>query len=133
MCCCRRSLVVCDPRTCTRRYEPCTDTDDELAIVARLRSLPIEATDQAGTTQSRRKRLHKISLSLYQSAGGHVWNKSETRKQPITAASATLTSGWVDIVADAGHLDEVALNIIHSAPYPFILRAAVPKWAMQES
>ena len=111
----------------------CSDTDDELAIVARLRSLPIEATDQGGTTQSRRKRLHKISLSLYQSAGGHVWNKSETRKQPITAASATLTSGWVDIVADAGHLDEVALNIIHSAPYPFILRAAVPKWAMQES
>jgi hypothetical protein len=107
-----------------------TDTVDDLPITAELVTLPIDMASQDGTTQARRKRLNKVSLSLFHSAGGHVWNASQTAKQPISGS--TITTGWVDVVPDSGNLDEVALRIYHADAQPFILRCATMRFQLHE-
>lgn len=108
-----------------------TDTDEELPITAELASLPVDMSAQDGTTLARRKRLHKASLSLYHAAGGHVWNASEAAKQPI-GDGTTITTGWVDVVPDSGHLDEVQFRLHHAAAQPFILRCATLRFVLHE-
>jgi len=106
------------------------DTVDDLPITAELVTLPIDMASQDGTTQARRKRLNKVSLSLFHSAGGHLWNADQTKKQPITGS--TITTGWVDVVPDSGNLDEVALRIHHAGAQPFILRCATMRFQLHE-
>ena len=108
-----------------------TDTDAELPITAELASLPVDMSAQDGTTLARRKRLHKASLSLYHAAGGHVWNANEAAKQPI-GDGTTITTGWVDVVPDSGHLDEVQFRLHHAAAQPFILRCATLRFQLHE-
>jgi hypothetical protein len=104
-------------------------------ILSRLVSLPIDTTADAGTTQARRKRTHKLLLSLYQSAGGHLFNVSETRKQPVfnSSPAATLRTGWEETIPDAGALDDLQLRLVHADPFPFCLRAAVMRWHLHEA
>jgi hypothetical protein len=99
-------------------------------VESRLIGLPIDLSSQDGTTLSRRKRIVRFALSLYASAGGYVWNLSETRKQPIPAND--ITTGWLDIIPDAGHQDEIRLAITHSDHRPFCLRAAAIRWFLTE-
>lgn len=103
-------------------------------VVARLTSLPVDTTAQDGTTQARRKRTHKLLLSLYKSRGGYVWNTQEARKQAIanTQTAAILRTGWEETIPDAGHLDDLQLHILHDDPFPFCLRSAVMRWALHE-
>lgn len=103
-------------------------------IESRLSSLPIDTAAQDGTTQARCKRQHKLITSLYRSRGGHVFNTSEARKQPIYNASPDdlLRTGWQETITDAGHLDDLQLHLVHDDPWPFILRAAVMRWALHE-
>ena len=108
-----------------------TDTDEELAITAELASLPIDMSAQDGTTLARRKRLHKISLSLYHAAGGHVWNANQTARQPI-GDGTSITTGWVDVVPDSGNLDEVQLRVFHNEAQPFIMRCATLRFQLHE-
>lgn len=103
-------------------------------IVAQYQSLPIDAGAEDGSTLSRRKRIHKASLSLYQSRGGSTWNKASGNKQaiPNTQASEVLRTGWEDVILDPGHLDDVQLRIYHADPFPFTVRAAALRWRVTE-
>lgn len=105
-----------------------------LPIAAEYASLPIDVTAQDGTTQARRKRPHKLCLSLYKARGGQVWNLSQNAAQdiPNTQPTAVLRDGWEDVIPDAGHLDNMQLKILHSDPFPFTVRAAVIKWQLHE-
>jgi hypothetical protein len=102
-------------------------------IPSALDSLPVDMQGQDGTTQARRKRLRKVLLSLYQSRGGQVWNRSGSNKQTIPAISTDiLRTGWAETVPDAGALDDVQLRIFHDEPFPFCLRCAVLRWEVHE-
>jgi hypothetical protein len=102
-------------------------------IPSALDSLPVDLQGQDGTTQARRKRLRKVLLSLYQSRGGQVWNRTGSNKQTIPAISTDiLRSGWAETVPDAGALDDVQLRIFHDEPFPFCLRCAVLRWEVHE-
>ena len=107
----------------------CRDGEEAVAITATLRTLPIEFHQEG--THARRKRLDKISLSLYQSGGGTVYNTAQGRAQDIPSPLSQYT-GWVDVVPDPGHADEIRLNIIHADAKPFILRAAAMRWQQHE-
>lgn len=107
------------------------DTSSNLTITAELASLPIDMTAQDGTTLARRKRLHKASVSLYHSAGGNVWNRSISAKQPI-GDGTTLVTGWIDVVVDAGAQDDVQFRLIHTEAKPFILRGATLRFVLHE-
>jgi hypothetical protein len=103
-------------------------------IESALNSLPVDMSGQEGTTQARRKRLRKVLLSLYQSRGGQVWNRSGTNKQTIPAISSeVLRTGWAETVPDSGALDDLQLRIFHDEPFPFCLRSAVLRWEVHES
>ena len=106
-----------------------------LPIVSRLESLPLDTSAQDGTSQGRRKRSHKLVLSLYRSRGGQVWNREIERRQPIpnTAPAELLRSCWEDVIPDAGALDDLQLRIYHDEPFPFCLRAAVLRWKLHEA
>lgn len=106
-----------------------------LPILSRLIGLPVDTATQDGTTQARKKRCHKIILSLYQSSGGYLHNVAETRKQPIpnTRPDTILRTGWEETIPDSGSLDDLQLRLTHSDPFPFCLRAAVIRWALQEA
>jgi hypothetical protein len=106
-----------------------------LPVVSRLVGLPIDTQAQDGTTLARRKRTHKLLLSLYQSAGGYLFNVSESRKQAIVNTQPTLTlrTGWEETIPDAGALDDLQLRLYHADPYPFCLRAAVMRWHLHEA
>lgn len=108
----------------------CQDPDDT-PITSILQSLPIDSGAQDGTTQGRRKRPHKFVLSLYNSGGGKVWNRNQAAAQTI-AGTDPLTSAWIDVIPDAGHLDDCQLNILHEEAVPFILRSACIRWMLHE-
>lgn len=103
-------------------------------IVSRMSSLPIDTVAKDGTTQARRKRTHKLLLSLHRSRGGAVWNTQESRRQAIvnTQPAEILRTGWEEIIPDAGHLDDLQLHLSHSEPWPFCLRCAVMRWQLHE-
>lgn len=103
-------------------------------IVANYVSLPLDFSGRDGSTQSRRKRPHKISLSLYKARGGKVWNRNKNAAQeiPNTQPTAVLRDGWEDVIPDAGHLDDMQLRIIHDDPFPFSLRAVLIRWQLHE-
>ena len=109
-----------------------TDGEAESPIVSELVSLPIDMQADTGTTQARMKRQHKLCLDLYQSRGGHLWNRDISRKQPIAGAQAALTTGWTESIPDAGSQDDAQLKIYHADPYPFTLRSAVIRWNLNE-
>lgn len=104
-------------------------------VAAALIGLPIDTQSQTGTTQARRKRQHKIVLSLIHSRGGEVWNREATRKQRIPNTqphAGSLRSGWEDTIPDPGHRDDCQLRLTHADPFPFCLRAAVIRWQLPE-
>jgi hypothetical protein len=103
-------------------------------IVAQYQSLPLDTQAEDGSTLSRKKRIHKVSLSLYQARGGTTWNKTSTDKQtiPNTDTSVVLRTQWEDTVVDPGHLDDAQLRIYHADPFPFTVRAAAIRWNLQE-
>jgi len=105
-----------------------------LPIAASYVSLPIDMTAQDGSTQARRKRPHKLALSLYKARGGQVWNLSQNAAQdiPNTQPTAVLRDGWEDVIPDAGHLDNMQIKILHDDPFPFTVRAALIKWQLNE-
>lgn len=96
-----------------------------LPILSTYRSLPIDLPSGDGATHSGRKRINKVSLSLYRSRGGTASCKNSPRTIPITANDGILFNGWADTVTDAGHYDDAQLTIQHSEPYPFTVRAAL--------
>ncbi len=107
------------------------DTSSNLPITGELWSLPIDLSANDGTTQARRKRIHKFSLSLYRSAGGFAWNRNPAMAQRI-GDGTTIATGWVDVVPDAGHEDDVQFHLIHNDAAPFILRAATVRLKVTE-
>jgi len=102
-----------------------------LPIDSRLIGLPIDVSAQDGTTQARLKRPAKITLSLYNSQGGQLWNLAESRAQSIRYPACTgtaLFTGWADVIPDAGHGDDLQLKITHTGHTPFCLRSATILW-----
>ena len=94
-------------------------------IHSTYKSLPIDIPAGDGATHSGRKRINKVSLSLYRSRGGSVSANSSARPIPFTANDGILFNGWADTVVDLGHYDDAQLTITHSDPYPFTVRAAL--------
>lgn len=95
-----------------------------LPIPSAMISLPIDFSGDS--TMAKTKRLHRVSLSLYQSRGGTISNLADTSAQtiPNTQPALTLRSGWEDCIPDPGHRQEIQLRLQHSDPFPFTLRAA---------
>ena len=104
-------------------------------IVSRLTGLPIDTQVQDGTTQARRKRQHKLILSIFRSRGGYVWNTLESSRQPVanTQPNEVLRTGWEETIPDAGHLDDLQLHVYHGEIFPFCLRCAVMRWKLHEA
>jgi hypothetical protein len=94
-------------------------------IHSTYKSLPIDIPAGDGATHSGRKRINKVSLSLYRSRGGSVSANNSARPIPFTANDGILFNGWADTVVDLGHYDDAQLTITHSDPYPFTVRAAL--------
>ena len=94
-------------------------------ILSTYKSLPIDMPAQDGATHSGRKRINKVSLSLYRSRGGTLSVNTVQRAIPITANDGILFNGWADTVVDLGHYDDAQLTIAHKEPYPFTVRAAL--------
>lgn len=127
--------TVTDEATYSGPLQPADVWQVGLPILSRLIGLPVDTATQDGTTQARKKRCHKIILSLYQSRGGYLHNVAETRKQPIpnTRPETLLRTGWEETIPDSGSLDDLQLRLTHAEPFPFCLRAAVIRWALQEA
>lgn len=104
-----------------------------LPVVSRLSTLPIDLVGDSGTSQARIKRLHRVILSLFQSRGGKVWNRSESAAQVIPYPETdSAHTGWVEVVPDAGHQADLHLRVLHDDPYPFTVRNAVLRFELQE-
>jgi len=101
-------------------------------ISSRFVSLPIDLQAQDGTTQARDKRVSSLRLSLYQSRGGSIWNRTEADAQPIKGAQDSLTTGWTETVPDPGHVTDLAFRLTHTSPFPFTLRSAVLRFQVHE-
>lgn len=103
-------------------------------IVGTYKSLPIDITAQDGSTSGRKKRIHKLALSLVNARGGKISNKSIAAAVPIpnTQPSAVLRTGWEEVIPDSGNVNDAQIVITHSDPFPFSLRAAVIKWQLHE-
>jgi hypothetical protein len=105
-----------------------------LPVVSRLDSLPVDVQADTGTTQARKKRSHKLLLSLFRSRGGALWLRNIEAKQAIrnTQPAEVLRTGWEETIPDAGALDDLQLRVYHDEPFPFCLRAAVLRWNLNE-
>jgi hypothetical protein len=44
----------------------------------------------------------------------------------------TLKNGWQALTLAPGYMDDLQFSIVHSAPYPFTVRAAVLRWNLHE-
>jgi hypothetical protein len=111
-----------------------SDWQAGLPVVSRLDSLPVDVQADTGTTQARKKRSHKLLLSLFRSRGGALWLRNIEAKQAIrnTQAAEVLRTGWEETIPDAGALDDLQLRVYHDEPFPFCLRAAVLRWNLNE-
>lgn len=94
-------------------------------------TLPIEANPQQGDTQGRIKRMTRLWLRVYRSAGGKLQvnngnivdltYRAGDGDQTSPAATPSLFSGLIEIVPPSGWDRELEISVIHDDPYPFNL------------
>lgn len=114
------------------------DGVDEEPIVSELKFLPVDVQVDGGTTHCRRKRAHEIRLSIFKSFGGGIAYDGETQNfeygdtLDLMDTVPPLESGWKAITLSPGYVTDLQPSIVHSAPYPFTVRAVVMRWEIHE-
>ena len=113
-------------------------TGGSFPIISELKVPPQDMSLDGGGTQGRRKRANEILLNVYQSFGGGVTYDGETvdilyaNTSDLMDTPVTLKSGWQALTLSPGYMDDLQFSIVHSAPYPFTVRAAVLRWNLHE-
>jgi hypothetical protein len=102
---------------------------------------PIIGNQQA-TSKSKRQKFSRADLSLYQSVGGlvgtdwkhlHQIDYSQGTPKPVrTGNPVTMFTGNVLGDLDSDWADDSTILVVHDLPYPFTLRAVVPRLSVAE-
>jgi hypothetical protein len=97
---------------------------------------PVIASQQ-GTSKGKKQKFSRATFSLYESIGGqygtdagHLYDMnygSNAQGNPPTLFTGNITR---DLDGEWG--DEDTILIVHSDPYPFTLRAVVPRLSVAE-
>ncbi|GJM01965.1 MAG: hypothetical protein DHS20C08_04660 [Rhodomicrobium sp.] len=100
---------------------------------SKLKTLPIEASQQEGRTQSRIKRIVNVFLRVYRSSGGSLGTNDSTLDD-ITyrggdglspQVDPDLYSGLVRVQSPSGYARELEIYIEHDDPYPMNITGLV--------
>jgi hypothetical protein len=96
-----------------------------------LEPIELEAGAQAGTAQSRVKRISKVYIRVLKSLGGVVESQSGTREtiryreSTDLVGSAGLHDGLVDVDHPGGYSRDLRIRIEHDEPVPFYVAGIV--------
>jgi hypothetical protein len=96
---------------------------------------------QQQTSKSKKQKFSRVGLSLYECVGGmvgtdqtylHSIDYQQGEPTPVPGAATALYTGNVVNDLDADWHDNDTILIVHSDPYPFTLRAVVPRLTVAE-
>lgn len=95
-----------------------------LPYTSTLTPMKLDAEFDDGTSQGRKKRIHKVIARVYKSRGGQV----RTNNGEWYALADTLTTGDQKLLLAGAFGNDADITIRTSAPYPLNLIAILPVW-----
>lgn len=109
-----------------------------LSYTAKAVTQDLDGGAQAGTSQSRMKRISQVYARVYGSLGGKVGKKDGTLEDmlyrdvdDVMGSSPDLYSGLIETDVEIGHDREAILEFQHDDPLPFFLTAIVAEMNTQ--